>query len=150
MCHFPGRLQGRDDPKGVWLKVPWAVTLVSSGLQGPTPCLQALAQLVKNLLANAETTKDVGSIPESERFPGIGNGTHSSILAWRIPWMEEPGRPQSMGSQRVGLNCTTNTFTFITFHMRKRWAGILQIEKQWQDHDHGPRLYMKLFLSNPL
>ena len=28
--------------------------------------------------------------------------THSSILAWRIPWIEEPGRPQSMGSQRVG------------------------------------------------
>ena len=30
--------------------------------------------------------------------------THSSILAWRIPWMEEPGRLQSMGSQRVGHN----------------------------------------------
>ena len=28
--------------------------------------------------------------------------THSSILAWRIPWAEEPGRPQSMGSQRAG------------------------------------------------
>ena len=28
--------------------------------------------------------------------------THSSILAWKIPWMEEPGRLQSMGSQRVG------------------------------------------------
>ena len=31
-------------------------------------------------------------------------GTHSSILAWRIPWREEPGRLQSMGSQRVGHN----------------------------------------------
>ena len=30
--------------------------------------------------------------------------THSSILAWRIPWTEEPGRLQSMGLQRVGLN----------------------------------------------
>ena len=30
--------------------------------------------------------------------------THSSILAWRIPWTEEPGRVQSMGSQRVGLD----------------------------------------------
>ena len=30
--------------------------------------------------------------------------THSSILAWRIPWTEEPGRLQSMGSQRVGHN----------------------------------------------
>ena len=31
-----------------------------------------------------------------------GMSTHSSILAWRIPWTEEPGRLQSMGSQRVG------------------------------------------------
>ena len=31
-----------------------------------------------------------------------GKATHSSILAWRIPWTEEPGRLQSMGSQRVG------------------------------------------------
>ena len=29
--------------------------------------------------------------------------THSSVLAWKIPWMEEPGRLQSMGSQRVGF-----------------------------------------------
>ena len=30
--------------------------------------------------------------------------THSNILAWKIPWMEEPGKPQSMGLQRVGHN----------------------------------------------
>jgi len=36
--------------------------------------------------------------------------THSSILAWRIPWTEEPGELQSMGSQRVGHNGVTNTF----------------------------------------
>ena len=36
--------------------------------------------------------------------PGLGKemATHSSTLAWRIPWMEDPGRLQSMGSQRVG------------------------------------------------
>ena len=33
---------------------------------------------------------------------GEGNGTHSSTLAWKIPWTEEPGRLQSMGSRRVG------------------------------------------------
>jgi len=33
--------------------------------------------------------------------------THSSILAWRIPWTEEPGGPQSTGSQRVGHNVVT-------------------------------------------
>ena len=33
--------------------------------------------------------------------------THSSILAWKIPWTEEPGGPQSMGSQRVGHDLAT-------------------------------------------
>ena len=38
--------------------------------------------------------------------------THSSILALRIPWTEEPGGLQSMGSQRVGHDWATDTFTF--------------------------------------
>ena len=41
--------------------------------------------------------------------PGEGNANHSSILAWRVPWTEEPGELQSMGSQRVGHNWVTNT-----------------------------------------
>ena len=57
--------------------------------------------MVKNLPANAE---DVDLIPGSGRSPGGGNATHSSILAWEIPCMEEPGGPQSMGSQRVRLD----------------------------------------------
>ena len=38
--------------------------------------------------------------------------THSSILAWRVSWTEEPGGLQSMGSQRVGRGWVTDTFTF--------------------------------------
>ena len=38
-----------------------------------------------------------------------GMATHSSILAWRIPWTVEPDELQSMGSQRVGYNWVTNT-----------------------------------------
>ena len=38
--------------------------------------------------------------------------THSSILAWKIPWTEEPGRLQSMGSQRVGHNRATSLSLF--------------------------------------
>ena len=41
--------------------------------------------------------------------------THSSTLAWKIPWMEEPGRLQSMGSQRVRHNRATSLSLF-TFH----------------------------------
>ena len=40
-----------------------------------------------------------------------GTATRSSILAWRVSWTEEPGRLQSMGSQRVGHDWGTNTFT---------------------------------------
>ena len=57
--------------------------------------------MVKNLTANAEDVRDAGSIPGSVRSPGEGNGNHSNILARRIPWIEEPGGPQSIGSQRV-------------------------------------------------
>ena len=38
--------------------------------------------------------------------------THSSILAWRIPWTEESGGLQSMGSHRVGHDKVTNTYTY--------------------------------------
>ena len=38
--------------------------------------------------------------------------SHSSTLAWGIPWTAEHGEPQSMGSQRIGHNSGTNTFTF--------------------------------------
>ena len=46
-----------------------------------------------------------------------GMASHSSTLAWRIPWTEEPGGPQSMGSQRVGHGWVTSTFTFMLFQV---------------------------------
>ena len=47
---------------------------------------------------------DPGLIPGLGMSPGEGNGYHSNILAWRIPWTEEPGGLRSMGSQRVRLD----------------------------------------------
>ena len=61
-----------------------------------------VALVVKNLPARAGDLRDAGSVPGWGRFPGEGMATHSSVLAWRIPWTEEPGRLQSIGSQRVG------------------------------------------------
>ena len=55
--------------------------------------------VVKNLPANAGDISDVVSIPQSERSAGAGMAIHSSILAWIIPWTEEPGRLQSIGSR---------------------------------------------------
>ena len=65
------------------------------------PWASQVALEVKEPSCNAGDPRDAGSIPGSGRFPG-GVATHSSILAWRIPWTEEPGRLQSTGSQRVG------------------------------------------------
>ena len=48
--------------------------------------------VVKNLPANAGDAGNAGLIPEWGRSPGVGNGNHSSILSWRIPRTEEPGR----------------------------------------------------------
>ena len=52
---------------------------------------------------------------------GEGNGTHSSTLAWKIPWTEEPGRLQSMGSLRVGHNWATWLSLFTFLHWRRKW-----------------------------
>ena len=54
--------------------------------------------MVRNLPSSAG---DVGSIPGRGGSLGEGNATHSSILAWRILWTEEPDELQSMGSQGV-------------------------------------------------
>ena len=58
-----------------------------------------VAQRLKHLPAMRETrVRSLGREDPLEKEMA----THSSILAWRIPWREEPGRLQSMGSQRVG------------------------------------------------
>ena len=46
---------------------------------------------------------------------------HSSTLAWKIPWAEEPGRLQSMGSLRVGHDWTTSLCLFTFMHWRRKW-----------------------------
>jgi len=57
--------------------------------------------MVKNLPAMQETwVQSLGGEVSLEK----GMATHSSILAWEIPWTKEPGGLQSMGSQRVGHN----------------------------------------------
>ena len=75
------------------------------------------AQMVKNLHAMQET--QVQSL-DWEAPLEKGMATHSSILAWRIPWTEEPGGMQSMGSQRVRHQCETNTFTLTLNNNRQK------------------------------
>ena len=55
----------------------------------------------QNQSASAADARSWGSIPESGRSPAVGRGTHSSILAWEIPWAEGAGGLQSRGLRRV-------------------------------------------------
>ena len=57
--------------------------------------------VIKNLPVNAGGIRDAGSISRSGRSPGGGMATYSSILAWRIPWIQELEGLESIASHRV-------------------------------------------------
>ena len=58
--------------------------------------------------ASACSAGDLGSIPGLGRSPGEGNGNPLQFLAWKIPWTEDPGSLQSMGSQRIRHDWATS------------------------------------------
>ena len=60
--------------------------------------------MVERLPTEAGDTRNASSIPGWEDLLEEEMATHSSTLAWRIPWTEEPGRLQSMSSKSVGHN----------------------------------------------
>ena len=80
------------------------------------PCLLWLFMLSYGASLMAQTVKNLPAMRETwVQSPGWEDplekemATHSSILAWRIPWTEEPGRLQSKGSKRAGQEWVTNT-----------------------------------------
>ena len=91
-----------------WLQMP----TVPWGLRQYRTCLQSRRR---------------GFNPWVREIPWRKKATHSSIFAWRIPWTEEAGRLQSMGSQRVRHDWATTIFTFF-FH----WG--LGEERQGSSH----------------
>ena len=71
---------------------------------------------------------------------------HSSTLAWNIPWMEEPGGLQSMGSLRVGHDWVTSLSLFTFMHWRRKWQptpvflpGESHRERRLVDYSPGGR-----------
>ena len=78
--------------------------------------------MVKNLPMNAGDTRDVGLIPGEGISPGVGSGNHSSILAWKFSWTEEPGRLQFMGCTELGMTeytCTHRVLRTQLEHSRR-------------------------------
>ena len=109
-----------------WSWLPYGTQQYEFFYMGDYKCpLFPVAQTVYNLPAIQEIR--VQSLGQEDPLEEK-KATHSSIFAWRIPWTEEAGRLQSMGSQRVGHNwATNNIFTFF-FH----WG--LGEERQGSSH----------------
>ena len=81
-----------------------------------------MAQLVKHLPTMRETqVQSLGREDSLEKEMA----THSSILAWKIPWMEEPGRLQSMGSLRVRHDRVTFFLFFLSFFHSYIWISLI-------------------------
>ena len=100
---FPGSSVGKESTLNVGEpgSIPGSGSSPGEGIGYPLQYSWAslVAQTVKNLPAMWETwVQSLGWEDPLEE----GMATHSSILPWRIPWTEEPGGLQSMGSQRVG------------------------------------------------
>ena len=73
-----------------------------------------------------------------------GSGTHSSPLAWKIPWVEEPGGLQSVGSWRVGHDWATSLSLLTFMHWRRKWQRtpvLLPGESQGRGSLVGSRLW---------
>ena len=60
-------------------------------------------------------------LPKSRLFREKAMAAHSSTLAWKIPWMEDPSRLQSMGSLGVGYDGATSLSLFTFMHWRRKW-----------------------------
>ena len=77
--------------------------------------------------AFAYNVGDLGSIPGSGRSPGVGNGNPLQYSCLENPWMEEPGRLQSMGPQKVGHNWATSLFTLHVSYISQVTIFILDV-----------------------
>ena len=74
----------------------------------------------------------------------VAMAPNSSTLAWKLPWMEEPGRLQSMGSIRVGHDWATSLSLFSFMHWRRKWQStpvVLPGESQGRGSLVGCRLW---------
>ena len=106
-----------------------------------------VALVGKNLPANAGDLRGSGLIPGSGRSPGRGNGNHSSVLVWRIPWTGEPGGLCSTGLQRVRQDCS-NLAQMHRKGMTGGELGLLHASRScsisWPEWLHGCVHFMKL------
>ena len=118
----------------------WEITVIETGLR-----MFSLIRKEKQILCKfcySEQKQIIWSHPKMT--PEKAMASHSSTLAWKIPWMEEPGRLQSMGSLGVGHDWATSLSLFTFMHWRRKWQPtpvFLPGESQGQGSLVGCRLW---------
>ena len=119
---FPGGSVVKNPPRrhrfDPWVgKIPWRRKWQPAPVFLPRKChgQRSLVDYSPWGHKGSDMTERLNSQPWRVRSPGLEEGmaTHSSILARSIPWTEEPGVPQSMGSPRVWHDWVTNTHTWL-------------------------------------
>ena len=78
----------------------------------------------ENIIIPGYWLKKKKELPFTRHLLGEGNGTPHQYFAWKIPWMEEPGRLQSTGSLRVGHDWVTSLSLFTFLHWRRKWQPL--------------------------
>ena len=119
----------REKKKKEWYKREQSIQWLKDNAKWSNIIETPGAQMVKNLPTMRETwVQPLGQEDPLEK----GMATHSSILAWRIPRTEEPGRLQFMGSQIVWYYWVTNTFTYFNFQENKKSRGQKKYLKKYE------------------
>ena len=109
----------------ITLIILYTPLVVSSDLQWYCLFVAVIEMLIScksqfpNIKKNMEHMKNV--LIYLNRWSEKAMAPHSSPLAWKIPWVEEPGRLQSMGSHRVGYDWATSLSLFTFMHWRRKW-----------------------------
>ena len=112
--NFSGARPGRPMMlRDTWVKLDWVDAICVKAPEVVLLCDGFYFHLVVQMIKNSPAMQEIWIWSLGWEDPlDKWMATHSSILAWRIPWTEEPGGLKSMGLQRVGHDWVTDTFTF--------------------------------------
>ena len=131
---------GSDIKKKRVINTGFATVNMCQSLFGQPNKLSLLASLVIQMVKNSPAVQETWVQFLGQEHPLKKRmATHSSILAWRIPWTEEPGGLQSMGTQRVRHNWVTNTFTFSLKPLSWSWMSGETEPKEISKSEHALR-----------
>ena len=110
------------DYSGCWVEIGWERARVKAGRQPQCQLqIKVMMTLTKILVTGMEKIHKDRKTIRGDQGQEKAMAPNSSILAWKIPWMEEPGRLQSIGSLGVRHDWATSLSLFTFVHWRRKW-----------------------------